>query len=706
MKVLLEYILRQRSYDDMSLWHLPSFNAVSREKELWDYQKEALKAVTKLMYIAFSGCRDSRGRGPDKEAIAALYAEAGLKDSAFSIPRYSAGTDGSNRETNERWKFFSGYLPSEGEGKEEHIKGKNFLNRVCFWMATGSGKSIVLIKTIELLDYLINRRLIPDKKIMLLLPRQDLINQFKNEINGYNHGRERKIEFIDLSDYEDSISTMDVHGIGVYYYRSDLLRGEQKEAILDYKNYDNNGNWYVFLDEAHRGDKEDSNMQNYVTVLSRNGFLFNFSATFTEEIDYITTCYNFNLEKFITAEYGKNIYLSSSCFAFTKAKDEISEREKQKQILKSFITFTMIKKSRKDGYYHLPLMVTLVNLVNTKDSDLKLFFNEIEKIAAGSVDNRIFDRVKKELIAEYSENSGYQFGNETMPFDQTWIEHININDVQFEIFNTCDTGAVEWWKGEMGKEIILKLENTDKPFALIRIGDIEKFSNDLFGRKYREIITPERVNYFELLNNGENPITMLIGSRSFYEGWNSNRPNVINMINIGKKEAKKFVPQSIGRGVRIEPVKGTRKRLKNDSPHKNALLETLFIFATDKDSFKAIMETIENNKTSSPLNEPGLTENERPFKPLIPLHDTDAALAESAKFTISCDSKYRLREYIKDFNKNTLLLRYNVSIKKLSYLLARINEDDFFQINEDTVYYDMDFLFNRLILHINKEMNL
>jgi hypothetical protein len=253
MMILLEYILQQRSYDDISLWHLPGFNAVLYEKELWDYQKEALKAVTKLMYIAFSGYQSSGNPGPDNKAIAALYEEQGLKNSTFSIPKFKVEAEGDNHKMNERWNFFSGYFPSEGEGRDEHINGKNFLNRDCFWMATGSGKSIVLIKTIELLDYLINRRLIPDKKIMLLLPRQDLINQFKNEINGYNHGKERKIEFINLSDYEDSISTMSLQGIGVYYYRSDLLRGEQKEAVLDYKNYDNNGNWYIFLDEAHRG---------------------------------------------------------------------------------------------------------------------------------------------------------------------------------------------------------------------------------------------------------------------------------------------------------------------------------------------------------------------------------------------------------------------------------------------------------------------
>jgi restriction endonuclease len=55
-----------------------------------------------------------------------------------------------------------------------------------------------------------------------------------------------------------------------------------------------------------------------------------------------------------------------------------------------------------------------------------------------------------------------------------------------------------------------------------------------------------------------------MGSRSFYEGWDSNRPNLLLFVNIGVgSDAKKFVLQSVGRGIRIEPQKNMRKRLQN-----------------------------------------------------------------------------------------------------------------------------------------------
>ena len=56
-----------------------------------------------------------------------------------------------------------------------------------------------------------------------------------------------------------------------------------------------------------------------------------------------------------------------------------------------------------------------------------------------------------------------------------------------------------------------------------------------------------------------------MGSRSFYEGWDSNRPNVITFINIGdgRGSAVNLSCNRSGAGVRIEPMKGKRKRHAN-----------------------------------------------------------------------------------------------------------------------------------------------
>lgn len=107
-----------------------------------------------------------------------------------------------------------------------------------------------------------------------------------------------------------------------------------------------------------------------------------------------------------------------------------------------------------------------------------------------------------------------------------------------------------------------KLKNSDRPFALIKIGDITQWLKEELV-EYEIIEQFDDDSYFKKLNEENSEITILMGSRTFYEGWDSNRPNVICYINVETgKDARKFILQSVGRGVRIEPIKNRRKRLR------------------------------------------------------------------------------------------------------------------------------------------------
>ena len=70
-------------------------------------------------------------------------------------------------------------------------------------------------------------------------------------------------------------------------------------------------------------------------------------------------------------------------------------------------------------------------------------------------------------------------------------------------------------------------------------------------------------------------------------------------INIGGKDAKKFVLQSTGRGIRIQPIDGVRKRLTWDEG-KEQLLETVYI-SSDRKTINAIKETVEDEGSSTEL---------------------------------------------------------------------------------------------------------
>jgi len=368
----------------------------------------------------------------------------------------------------------------------------------------------------------------------------------------------------------------------------------------------------------------------------------------------------------------------------------------------------LVEKQKKDNSYHHPLLITLVNSINTDDSDLLLFFKKLEEIAGGYIDESLFIETKQELVDDLRNNNKYQFYDEkknyteTLDFDIMHLENLSLTDIFEQVFNAKNYGKIEILEGEKGKEIVLKLQTSEKPFALIKIGDTGKFKREQLGANYTVITSFDSKKYFEKINQSED-INLLLGSRSFYEGWDSNRPNVINMINIGKADAKKFVLQGIGRGIRIEPHKGERKRLPQNHKDKNILLETLFLFATDKNAVKAIIETVNNEKNKeAEETEISLFGNEKkPFDLLIPIYKDEESRGKIAKFNIAQNSLEIFKSFMSSFEKNTLLVKTGIAKTDLEFLLDGIAKDSLFQIKNENVFSDMDLLLQRLINHIS-----
>lgn len=134
--------------------------------------------------------------------------------------------------------------------------------------------------------------------------RDDLVDQFKVHVEEFNsYHSDIKINLKSLKEYEttkyDNLLPFARNEITVFYYRSDLITDQEKDKQVDFRTYDNHGNWYIVLDEAHKGDREESKRQMFYNILSRNGFLFNFSATFTDVRDFATCVYNYNLAEYV-----------------------------------------------------------------------------------------------------------------------------------------------------------------------------------------------------------------------------------------------------------------------------------------------------------------------------------------------------------------------------------------------------------------------
>jgi len=195
------------------------------------------------------------------------------------------------------------------------------------------------------------------------------------------------------------------------------------------------------------------------------------------------------------------------------------------------------------------------------------------------------------------------------------------------------------------QELIFRLMTAEKPFALIKIGDISGWLKDkLEGYEINESF--ENESYFRRINRDDSDINVLMGSRSFYEGWDSNRPNLLLFVNIGVgSDAKKFVLQSVGRGVRIEPQKYMRKRLQNlfnaklvtkelfeKLKHLILPIESLFVFGTNGENLKEIIATLKAEKQDKDLGDTFILNPEaQKHTLLIPVYKTSQRIFAEEK---------------------------------------------------------------------------
>jgi hypothetical protein len=728
-KLILQQIADDIQFDGLPvLWREFDLKYFSKEKNLYDFQEKSLENALKVLWYYYGtkfGYKDGEKLEINYERKAAL----------FKLYQDRLDQDLSYDLTEREGKKTAHLLEEYYSAKNGKIGFENFINRMAFWMATGSGKTLVIVKLIELIKKLVLAKEIPENDILFLTYREDLIEQFKEYIKEFNDSHDDiYINLKSLKDYDsvkrETPTLFKDKEITIFYYRSDLISDESKEKIVDFRNYDNNGRWYILLDEAHKGDKEESKRQILYSILSRNGFLFNFSATFVDPRDFITTAFNFNLVNFIQDGYGKYIYLSQEEIKAFKKDEDFSEIDKRKIVLKSLILLTYIRKfsekikSVRKDLYHNPLLLTLVNSVNVEDADLKLFFEELEKIGQGQVDNRIFEEARRELENGFEAEKKMLIPEDrNFELDKKLLAGISFEDVLNNVFNSKSAGNIEVLTIPGNRqEMVFKLRTSEKPFALIKIGDIAGWlKNQLEGYEINESFDNESV--FGKINRDDSDINILMGSRSFYEGWDSNRPNIILFINIGVgSDARKFVLQSVGRGVRIEPVKNQRKRLNSILPIrgieegianqiKNYVLpiETLFVFGTNAGALRETANTLLAERGEEFLLENKFVVNKKVQDlPLyIPVYRlasyTFAEREKIQKFPICSEDLSLCEKYIEFLGDDrVVLMNHDCDIKTLKAIKESFkNKEEFYKSDAKTAILNPDIIISQLIRHFS-----
>jgi hypothetical protein len=726
---LQDIIEESKKFDNLPAnWNSFDLESFSKNKKLWNYQQSTVENALKVLWKYFEDFANYQ-QGEEletnqkrKEKLYKWYEDNGLEE------KLDIKLDRRKRNI---YNLLTEYYPQQ-DGK---IPYKHFVNRMCFWMATGSGKTLVIIKLIQILKALIERGEIPKWDILFLTYRDDLIDQFKKLVDEFNYASNGTyIQLKELKEYPEvkrQHRLLRNEEITVFYYRSDNLSDEQKEKIIDFRNYDNDGKWYIFLDEAHKGDKEEGKRQQIYSIFSRNGFLFNSSATFVDQRDITTTAFNFNLAKFINKGYGKHIVVLKQEIRAFRDEEDYSGEEKQKIVLESLILLAYVKKFHEEitkiqqKSYHNPLLLTLVNSVNAEDADLKLFFRELERVGKGDVENGVFEGALDELWKELKQEPEFMFENgNKVRIDEAILKNITKEDILKYVYNSETSGEIEVsFRPSDKKQVAFKLVTSDRHFALMKTGDMPNWLKDELSR-FNVNHRFEEEGFFERINQDDSPISILMGSRSFYEGWDSNRPNVINFINIGMgKDARKFILQSVGRGVRIEPVKNKRRRLLslynakeisedlfNEVKNKILPIETLFIFGTNKNALVTVIKELEKERKKEgevQLSLFDINPEVQEHKLLVPTYkDADHLISEEKEriknFPISEKDLEALRKFVRFIPDDRIfLMRYNTEPKKTRLLRESLSkQDDFYRTGERS-FKNIDLLTQRIFNYLS-----
>lgn len=679
------------------------FKSFDNNKELLDYQQQALINAFRMLVAYF---RDFKG---SKKEFYAFY----QKHYSF------ANCDFTNKKLNH-------LLKSHFKVKNHCVSFENFINRLAFYMATGSGKTIVIIKLVEILSVAIRMGLIPKKNIMFFSANENLIKQFEKEIEKYNRGKDfsKQIDFKNLKkvthkDFYRAPKDSFIKQIALFYYRTDLMNDEEsKENLLNYKDYWDNGENYVILDEAHKGNKSESKRQAIFSLLSLKGFLFNFSATFTEESDLITSVYNLSVGEWVKLGYGKESVLlkKNNLNAFKDSKD-LNDRVKEIALLKALLLLGMQKRYKTEGYFYDPLMLVFTHSVNVENSDAEIFFKTLARVIEND-DGNDFVKAKEDLLEEIKDPEFLFSANKDKDYKvkvfKEGLKSMDFKGLKEEVFYASNGHIEVIINPKNNQEIAFKLNTSDKVFCLIKIGDITEWICEKLKsvKVVSKNLSFKEESYFSQIDRSS--INILVGSRTFETGWDSTRPSVILFLNIGlDDDAKKLVKQSFGRGVRIESVKNQRQRLayldideaiKKDLKPNAAMLETLFVIPTNHASLEAIL-TIQKESENRGENRGSWREiklektpiKHKLFAPCYRKEPTSVLeLPENASFKMSEKNFKDLKEYFNLMSEKHFILKHEIYDPKDYATLKDMIQKVHFKKVSTWHYKDLDYMISEI----------
>jgi DNA-binding IscR family transcriptional regulator len=469
------------------------------------------------------------------------------------------------------------------------------LGKLAFWMATGSGKTLVMhINLWQYLHYCQGKT--HYQNILLVTPNEGLSRQHLDELHksGITTKHHGETGGMSLFDSGNLITVIEITKL------TETKRGGGLTVDVDAFGPNN----LLFVDEGHRGASGEV-WRELRRRLAERGFTFEYSATFGQIVNGAggdkrpglleeyskAILFDYSYPHFYHDGYGKDYWI-------TNLKDETDTFNDWMLLgnLLSFYEQYLLYGEHQENFrsYNLekPLWVFVGHTVTGgKSQEDKEALTDVEQIVAffdsflsrrGEWTGRIDKVLQGETGLKNRRDEDIFVG--LFPFLKE--KGLNPSDVYEDVVrHVFSTQA-----GERVRVVELKAApgeiglraGADSPyFSVINIGDVAGLMKLLEGRgiiREDENITG---SLFASIKEPGSPVNVLIGSRKFMEGWDSFRVSSMGLMNIGKGEGAQII-QLFGRGVRLWGKGLSLKRsssLEHDISVPNIrLLETLNVF--------------------------------------------------------------------------------------------------------------------------------
>lgn len=472
------------------------------------------------------------------------------------------------------------------------------LNTLAFWMATGSGKTLIMhLNYHQFMHYgVINPRTSLDN-ILLITPNEGLSEQHLDELQ--QSGIPAKL--FDMADgglAQHEKATIQIIEI------TKLTKNRKGSNGVSVPVERFEGNNLVFVDEGHKGSGGEA-WRAVREELGRTGFTFEYSATFGQALAAAK-------KGSLTQQYGKSIVFDYSFryfhgdgygkdFRVLNLQQDTVEEETDLLLLGNLLSFYEQQRLFEDKMNEIrpyllekPLWAFVGSTVNAVYTERKKQRSDVMTITRFLHRVLLNERgwVTKKIRSLLSGNTRLTTESRQDIFHGKfpYLREANISpkecysDILTRTFHAPARGRLHLCeirgnKGEFG----LKVSGADRYFGVIYIGDASKFKKVLEEDDSDITLEEDAISpsLFEHINNQTSEINILIGAKKFMEGWNSWRVSNMGLLNIGRQEGSEII-QLFGRGIRLRGQNLSLKRstvLPGKAPKHVNLLETLNIFA-------------------------------------------------------------------------------------------------------------------------------